>query len=100
MAGGDGEASAAPLLAGATTTERYREGCPGCWLAEANEGKTGVPRLSFLYIWVVCLVAACIILASLECGRSLKKRQLQRISQRIKELTVVAACLASQNGLE
>ncbi|XP_025817905.1 protein ZINC INDUCED FACILITATOR-LIKE 1-like isoform X2 [Panicum hallii] len=58
MAGGDGEASAAPLLAGATTTERYREGCPGCRLAEANEGKTGVPRLSFLYIWVVCLVAA------------------------------------------
>jgi len=59
MASGDGEAGeAAPPLVGATTTpERYREGCPGCRLAEANEAKTGVPCLSFLYIWVVCLVA-------------------------------------------
>jgi len=50
-------AAAAPLLEGAAATERYREGCPGCRLAEANEAKTGVPCLSFLYIWVVCLVA-------------------------------------------
>ena len=59
MAGsGGGEAGeAAPLLEGAAATERYREGCPGCRLAEANDAKTGVPCLSFLYIWVVCLVA-------------------------------------------
>ena len=56
MAGGEA-AEAAPLLEGAAATERYREGCPGCRLAEANEAKTGVPCLSFLYIWVVCLVA-------------------------------------------
>ena len=56
MAGGEA-GEAAPLLEGAAATERYREGCPGCRLAEANDAKTGVPCLSFLYIWVVCLVA-------------------------------------------
>ena len=56
MAGGEA-GEAAPLLEGAAATERYREGCPGCRLAEANDAKTGVPCVSFLYIWVVCLVA-------------------------------------------
>ncbi|KAK3136059.1 hypothetical protein QOZ80_5BG0427480 [Eleusine coracana subsp. coracana] len=55
MAGGEGEAAAAPLLE--EKPQVYVDGCPGCAVDRRKAENPGIPYKHFFHIWIIILVS-------------------------------------------
>uniref|UniRef100_A0A0A9DX26 Uncharacterized protein n=1 Tax=Arundo donax TaxID=35708 RepID=A0A0A9DX26_ARUDO len=55
MAGGEGEAAAAPLLE--KKPRVYFDGCPGCSIDRRKEENPEIPYKNLFHMWIIILVS-------------------------------------------
>ncbi|GJN13865.1 hypothetical protein PR202_gb00616 [Eleusine coracana subsp. coracana] len=89
MAGGEGEAAAAPLLE--EKPQVYVDGCPGCAVDRRKAENPGIPYKHFFHIWIIILVSC----ASYMLGRALTSTAWGMVADRIGRKPVIVLAILS-----